>query len=403
MDFDTVGVVIWVSSIIGLVLLLMAGGAWLYGYLNADKILAKANATPVWNFRALRDIKDVAILIACYNGEATIGSTVRSALKTHCDVYVVSDASPDATAEVARQAGATVLQLEKNSGKPAALLEGYKHFNLSERYKAVAILDDDVTIEPNFIRRCIKLMTSEVAIVVGKNITWWPDEQRWNIWLAKRAYSYWSYQLLIRRIQSFLGVMNCISGSNSVYRTELLDNVLHTMPPYIVDDTFWVLETHRRKLGKIVYAPKAHAYLQDPTNFRDWYKQNLRWLWGTFQGIIGHRVGKSWTRFDIAYVVLMCQWVIYVLSAPLAIWLLIIIGIQHPLAAALYLAGYGAWIACAAVQLRRPRLILFIPVIAVTDLLYRVIFVHALIKALRQPTVEKCVWDSPTRISTETI
>lgn len=401
MDSDIGGVVLWISSIIGFVLLLLAGGAWLYGYLNPEKVLAQSDAAAKWNFREVRDIKDIAILIACYKGEATIATTVKAALKTHCDVYVVSDASPDKTAEVARIAGATVFELEKNSGKPAALLEAYKHFNLSTRYKAIAILDDDVTIESNFIRRCIKLMTSEVAIVVGKNLTWWPEEMKWNVWLAKRAYSYWNYQLLIRRFQSFLGVMNCISGSNSLYRTELLDEVLFTKPPYIVDDTFWVLETHRRKLGKIVYAPKAHAYLQDPTNFRDWYKQNLRWLWGTFQGVIGHRVGRSWTRFDIAYVVLMCQWAIYVLSAPIAIGLLITVGISHPFEALLYLSGYGIWVACAAIQLKRPRLILFIPAIAAIDLLYRAIFVHALIKALRQPTVENCVWTSPSRISTE--
>lgn len=402
MDFGILGVVIWVSSIIGFVLLLLAGGAWLYGRLNSEKVLAQSGSIPKWNFREVRDLKDIAILIACYNGEATIAKTVKDALRTRCDVFVVSDASPDRTAEVARLAGATVFQLEKNSGKPAALLEAYKHFNLSTNYKAIAILDDDVSINADFIRRCLKLMTSEVAIVVGKNITWWPEEMKWNVWLAKRAYSYWNYQLLIRRFQSFLGVMNCISGSNSIYRTELLDQVLYTKPPYIVDDTYWVLETHRRKLGKIVYAPKAHAYLQDPTNFRDWYKQNLRWLWGTFQGVIGHRVGRSWTRFDAAYVVLMCQWALYVLSAPIAVWLLVVVGISHPLEVLLYLSGYGIWIVCAAIQLKHPRLILFIPAIAAIDLLYRVIFVHALIKALRQPTVENCVWTSPSRISTET-
>jgi cellulose synthase/poly-beta-1,6-N-acetylglucosamine synthase-like glycosyltransferase len=196
--------------------------------------------------------------------------------------------------------------------------------------------------------------------------------------------------------------MNCISGSNSVYRTELLDQVLTTPPPYIVDDTYWVLETHRRKLGKIVYAPKARAYLQDPTNFRDWYKQNLRWLWGTFQGVIGHKVGRTWSRFDIAYVTLMCHWAMYILSAPVFVAILIVVAVNAPLVLVTYLGGYGAWVVAAAVQLRRPRLALFIPAIVVADLIYRVVFVHALVKAIRQPTVEACVWDSPMRIKTTT-
>jgi cellulose synthase/poly-beta-1,6-N-acetylglucosamine synthase-like glycosyltransferase len=150
-----------------------------------------------------------------------------------------------------------------------------KHFQLGSRYTAITILDDDVQIEDDFVGECVKQMDDTTAIVVGKNLTQWPKDRRWNIWLAKRTFSYWNYQLVIRRIQSCFGVMNCISGSNSMYRTELLDELLPVPPPYIVDDTFWVLETQRRNLGAIVYAPKARAHLQDPTNFKDWYRRTF--------------------------------------------------------------------------------------------------------------------------------
>ncbi len=354
----------------------------------------------------------MAILIACHRGAATIDATVERVLATGCDVYVVDDGSKrrkvsdpadlplDQTTHVARNAGARVLELAVNVGKPTALFAAYRHFMFAKRYRAVAILDDDVMIESNFVVEALKLMTSEVSIVVGKNLTWWPAEHKWNVWLAKRAYSYWSYQLIIRRIQSWFGVMNCISGSNSLYRTELLDQVLVERTPYIVDDTFWVLETHRRKLGKIVYAPKARAHLQDPTTYREWYKQNLRWLWGTFQGVIGHRVGRSWSRFDAAYVLLMVQWLVYVGSAPVALTLLVVAMIKAPIALVIYLAGYGIWVVFAALQLRHPLLILFVPAIIVADFVYRAIFVHALVKAIRQRTVENCVWESPARIAT---
>ena len=55
----------------------------------------------------------------------------------------------------------------------------------------------------------------------------------------------------------------CISGSNSTYRTEVLREVLVADTPYIVDDTYWVLETHRRKLGRIRYGPRAWAWIQE--------------------------------------------------------------------------------------------------------------------------------------------
>lgn len=401
---------LWLSFIIPVALLLFYFSAVIYGRLRPQQVAQWGQQKASPSFEPIYDYKEVAILIACYRGSGTISATVEAALRTGCDVYVVDDGSKqrkssdpdimpvDRTAETARAAGATVLELTVNGGKPKALYEAYYQLRLNQRYRAVAILDDDVTIKRNFITRSLKKMTSEVAIAVGKNITWIPHEHRWNMWLAKRAFSYWNYQLVTRNLQSFFGVMNCISGSNSVYRTELLDQVLVEKTPYIVDDTFWVLETQRRNLGRIVYVPKAHAFLQDPTNFKDWYKQNLRWMWGTFQGVIGHNVGRRATKFDVAYMLLILQWIVYVLSAPVAVVVLAISAVVAPWMLLVYMAGYGIWVTAAAIQLRNPRLPLFIPSIIVSDFIYRFVFVHAFIKACKSPTVENCVWESPARI-----
>lgn len=403
-------ILLWISLIVALFALLFVSSARLYGYFRSEQVLQWGQQKASPRFKPIYDHKEVAILIACYRGSGTIGATVEAALKTGCDVYVVDDGSKqrkasdpdimplDQTSETARDAGATVLELTTNGGKPKALYDAYYGLALSKRYRAVAILDDDVTIKRNFIKRSLKMMTDEVAIAVGRNITWIPFEHRWNMWLAKRAFSYWNYQLVIRNLQSIFGVMNCISGSNSVYRTELLDQVLVEKTPYIVDDTFWVLETQRRNLGRIVYVPKAHAFLQDPTNFKDWYKQNLRWMWGTFQGVIGHKVGRRATKFDAAYMLLIFQWIIYVLSAPVAIVVMVVAAVVAPWMLLVYMAGYGAWVIAAAIQLRNWRLPLFIPSIIVSDFIYRWVFVHAFFKAWKTPTVENCVWESPARI-----
>ncbi len=382
---------LWWSLLVPCALLFLTGAAYVYGYLHPDKYLTE----PEDRFRSINSTSAVAVLIACRNGEQNIANTIRAAHANGCHVYVVSDASTDNTVQTAEAAGATVLALEVNVGKPAALYRAYEAFRLGKRYQAVAILDDDVIIEEDFVAHCLKKMDNSTAIVVGKNLTLWPHEHRWNVWLAKRAYSYWNYQLIIRRLQSYLGVMNCISGSNSIYRVEMLDEVLPQPPPYIVDDTFWVLETQRKKHGDIVYAPKARAHLQDPTNFRDWYKQNLRWLWGTFQGIAGHRVGRHRSRFDVAYILLILQWIVYIGLTPLTIWILV----SSAQAATLFAGVFLLWVVAAAINLRKPRLVLFAPAILVVDIIYRFVFVHALVKAWRQPTVETCVWDSPARFS----
>lgn len=374
-----------------------------YGYLRPERIRRRDHRRATHHPRyGPVETDQVAILIACRNGAGTIAAVVAAARRTGAPVFVVSDASTDGTARQAADAGATVLDLTTNVGKPAALHAGYAHFALGRIFRAVAILDDDVIIAPDFVTETLAVMTDQVAISVGHNVTWWPSERRWNLWLAKRAYSYWNYQLFLRRVQSHFNVMNCISGSNSLYRVELLDRLLPRQPPYIVDDTYWVLETHRRGLGRVVYAPRATALLQDPTTLRDWYKQNLRWLWGTFQGIIGHRVGRQVSGFDYAYVLLILHWTLYVLGAPLTLWVLATAGPGLGTGLALLLGGQGIWVAIAAWRLKRPQLLLLLPLIMIADLIYRVLFIHAAVKAIRQPTVDRCVWSSPQRIGTPT-
>lgn len=387
----------WSMFYISFMILGFAAGVWLRQRFWPDRVPISSDSTLSYRYP-----RRIAILIASKDGAATIERTIKSAKRNRRNIFVVSDGSTDDTARLARRAGAKVLALRKNVGKPTALHRAYRHFELAKRYDAVAILDDDVIIESDFINNAQKQLKSDTAISVGRNITYWPDSQKWNIWLAARAYSYWNYQTMLRRIQSEYNVMNCISGSNSLYRTEVLDQVLQKQTPYIVDDTFWTLETHRLKLGKIVYAQGAKAHIQDPTNFRDWYKQNIRWMWGTFQGVIGHRIGLQLDRFHASYVLLMIQWLLYVLSAPLFIWVLFQVeSTLLPYVAILLFVGYSLWVLAAALSLQKSRLLLFIPSIIFVDFLFRIIMVHSLIKAIRQPTVESCVWKSPKRITAE--
>lgn len=382
-------------------------------------------------------VEGVAVLVASKDGAATIGRTVASAVG-QADVYVVSDGSTDDTAYVAMAAGATVLDLDVNVGKPAAIYRAVNEFALLDRYLAVLIIDDDTTIAPDFVRTSIRRMRNgrraliprqpydgpdrriadrradavtpdrdrrrqDVAIVVGRTITDWDERHRWNAWVGSRAYAYWRYQVTIRTGQDRVNALNCISGSNSIYRSELLREVLVEQTPYIVDDTYWLLETQRRRLGRVVYDPDARAWIQDPTNLRDWYRQNLRWLWGTFQGVAGHGVGRRRSWFDFWYLTLIADWTMYVLLWPVLLVVLLRCDWVEPRTAAVsVLAGYVLWATAAACALHRWRLVLLTPAIIAIDVLYRAVFVHALVKTIRQPTVTSCRWDSPTRYQAPT-
>lgn len=85
---------------------------------------------------------DAAVLIPALDCERTIGDVVRGARRFAAHVLVVSDGSSDATAEVAKQAGAEVLRHETNLGKGAALQNGMRRL-AEQGFSRVLTMDGD--------------------------------------------------------------------------------------------------------------------------------------------------------------------------------------------------------------------------------------------------------------------
>ena len=358
----------------------------------------------------------VAVLIACKDGGATIGNTVRSAA-LQADVYVISDGSTDGTVAEAKAAGARVLARAKSGGKPNALRAGNTRFKLADRYDYIAVLDDDTTVAPDYFELIVAELDGDAQIAVGSGRieSVWNHAQRWNPMIAMRAFMYWSYQVTIKRGQNALRVVNVICGANSVFRADVFAALIEDDAPYAIDDMYWLAEIVRRHLGRVAYVHQALSWTIDPHTFSDWYRQTVRWSWGQFQSVRGHRLGVPIQRdkqsrlrlrfswFDAAYLALLVDWLPYMLE-PVAIVpvAFLLRGWINPLWLAVFYVGTSvAWISVAAVALRKPRLILLAPAILALDLVYRVTMLHAMVKAVRQPCVECCKWDSPARFEVE--
>jgi cellulose synthase/poly-beta-1,6-N-acetylglucosamine synthase-like glycosyltransferase len=360
---------------------------------------------------ALGTERRVAVLIACKNGEATIGNAVRSAVD-QADVYVVSDGSTDGTVREAQLAGALVLIRRTSGGKPAALRAGNAHFELARRYEYVAVLDDDTVLAPDYVELVLaKLDRDEgAAAASGRIDSIWERSRRWNPLIAMRAFMYWSYQTTIKRGQNALRVVNVICGANTIFRARIFERLIAEDAPYAIDDMYWLAEIARQRMGRVAYVHGACSWTIDPHRFRDWYRQTLRWCWGQFQSVRGHRLGLPIRRgggvlgvrfswFDAAYLLLLVDWLAYALEpaliVPVAYWFK---GWIDPLwFPVLYFATSGAWIVLAAVALRKWRLVLLIPAILALDLVYRVAMLHAVVKTALRPRIETCRWDSPAR------
>jgi cellulose synthase/poly-beta-1,6-N-acetylglucosamine synthase-like glycosyltransferase len=358
----------------------------------------------------------VAVLIACKDGEATIGRAVKS-IVDQADVFVVSDGSSDGTPEEARAAGAHVLCRRLTRGKPDALRAGKLAFGLAEAYDYVAVLDDDTVVEPGYVDKLVAKLDSDAGIAAasGRIDSIWDRTRRWNPLIAMRAFMYWSYQITVKRGQNLLRVVNVICGANTVFRAEVFDRLIQDDAPYAIDDMYWLAEIVRGRMGRVAYVHRARSWTIDPHTFRDWYRQTVRWSWGQFQSVRGHRLGLPIQRdgesrlgwrfswFDAAYLALLIDWLSYALEPlvilPVAFFLR---GWIDPVWFVLfYVATSSLWIATAATALRKPRLFVLTPAILVLDLVYRGLMLHAIVKTLREPKTETCKWDSPVRFELE--
>lgn len=110
---------------------------------------------------------NIVVLIPAYNEELTIGSVVLQARRHANLVLVVNDGSKDRTSEVARAAGAEVIDCLKNGGKASALRIGFNE--LKERdFDVVVMMDGDGQHDVRDINTLIiPILENEADLSIG--------------------------------------------------------------------------------------------------------------------------------------------------------------------------------------------------------------------------------------------
>jgi glycosyltransferase involved in cell wall biosynthesis len=128
---------------------------------GADTTSASGDALPI------EQAGTVIVGIPAYNEAGSIGSVVQDAARYADEVLVVDDASSDATAKQAAEAGATVIHHEDNRGYGGALNTVFAEAARRDPAHLV-ILDGDGQHDPNDIPEAIATQEdSEADIVIG--------------------------------------------------------------------------------------------------------------------------------------------------------------------------------------------------------------------------------------------
>jgi cellulose synthase/poly-beta-1,6-N-acetylglucosamine synthase-like glycosyltransferase len=245
-----------------------------------------------------------AVLIPAWNEAAVIGSSIdrlmlldypREALR----IYVVDDASTDATPDVVRARAAqypgNVMHIRREKGgqgKAHTLNAGLEVILADDWMQALLIMDADVIYEPPALR----MMTRHLADPrVGAVTAYIKEGSRPGNYLTRFiGYEYITAQAAARRSQNVLGAIACLAGGAQLHsRENLLAIGGRIDASSLAEDTFTTFKTQLAG-RQVVFEPHATVWAEEPDNITGLWKQRLRWARGNVQVTWQYR--RLWFR-----------------------------------------------------------------------------------------------------------
>jgi cellulose synthase/poly-beta-1,6-N-acetylglucosamine synthase-like glycosyltransferase len=230
-----------------------------------------------------------AVLIAARNEQAVITPLIESirhqSYPSHLvDVYVIADNCSDQTADVARMAGAHVIERcsEQFVGKGYALQALFNEVLWQSRqqpYDGYFVFDADNLLDPGYIDAMNRVFTAGHPIVTSyrnsKNYT--------SNWISA-GYSLWFLResRYLNQARMLLGTCCCISGTGFLidHRTVVANNGWkHVLLTEDLEFTVDAILAGRR----IAYCRDAILYDEQPVTWSQSWTQRLRWTKGYMQ------------------------------------------------------------------------------------------------------------------------
>ena len=231
----------------------------------------------------------VSVLLAAYNEERVIASTIRHLLDSDypdsIEIIVVDDGSRDHTAQVVAEISSAEprvrLVRQPNAGKAAALGRALNEAS----YSTLVMIDADTMVAPDGLRKLVAPLSDPAVGAVSGYIR----VGNTGHWLGKfQNLEYTGAFEIDRRAQDFLGCIVVAPGALSAFRREALEDAGPISNDTLAEDTDLTLQLHRRG-WKVVFAPRAHADTEAPESVRALVSQRFRWSYGTLQCLWKHR------------------------------------------------------------------------------------------------------------------
>ena len=232
-----------------------------------------------------KDHKFMAIIPA-HNEENVIRNLIESLKeqdypKELYDIYVIADNCSDATADIAKEAGAIVYKRfdEQNKTKGAAL-NWFLHQKIEEDadYDAFCVFDADNIVDKNFIKNMNKKLCQGEEIVQGYRDIKNPTDS----WIsAGYAIFYWMMNRFYHLARYNLGLSPLINGTGFMVKFDVIKPNGWQTVTLTEDIEFSLINIAKgRKLG---WATDAIVYDEQPVGFKQSWSQRSRWTVGHIQ------------------------------------------------------------------------------------------------------------------------
>ena len=173
------------------------------------------------------------VLIPALNEQATIREVVLEVMDNGFDVVVINDGSGDKTAEFARAAGATVLNLRVNLGVGGALRCGFR-YAVNNGYRSVVQCDADGQHPISHIQKLIDVSNQTSShLVIGSRFRY---EEILMTVPRHRRFAMWLLGVIASR-----ACQTKITDSTSGFRLisePLLSQFAKNFPSHFLGDTF---------------------------------------------------------------------------------------------------------------------------------------------------------------------
>lgn len=246
-------------------------------------------------FRPESNEPKIGVLIPAYNEEPVLKGTIDALMEAGMElrhIYVVDDRSTDRTAEIAAELGINIYTVPVNGGKARAQVQALEHWKLNDRYEWLAFLDGDTKVDKNFFSEMIKAIKQDpgVALFLGQV----KSVQNSHLYSASRAFDYTYGQDVAKVGQDNFNVVFVAPGCASLYRTDVL-RTLKINHMTLAEDMDLTMQVHRTG-NRVSYVSTALVNTQDPSTFKDYHKQTLRWFRGFWQVTQIHQTFNPFKR-----------------------------------------------------------------------------------------------------------